>query len=152
LGVVSESGSAGQFYERMKRYGDRISLCIVPETPAEEHFREMEEKLDNESFDDVLYVSFVRVTTRPNSGTISGQQQALIRRVRERFPEMTYLLMGSPYALRLLPRFDRCLCTFSPLQVCHEAALDALYGNHRPTGRLPVRVSAEYPFGYAWTP
>lgn len=150
LGVVIEAGSAVQFYEQLKRYGDRIELCLVADTPGEDDCRKVEAALERSGFDEVLYVSFVRVTTRPHSGTISGEQQALIRNVHERFPEMTYLLMGSPYALRLLPRFEHCLCSFSPLQISYAPVLEALYGVRRTTGRLPVHVNSIYPLGYMY--
>ncbi len=55
---------------------------------------------------------------------------------------------GNPYVLADLPPAAGTLCTYD--EECPEsmvAAAEALFGEFTPTGKLPVRVSARYPFG-----
>jgi len=59
------------------------------------------------------------------------------------------LVLGNPYIVAELPDAAVCMCTYSECDVSIDAAIDALYGGFAPTGRLPVRVSQRYPFGYS---
>ena len=55
---------------------------------------------------------------------------------------------GNPYIMADLPRAQGALLTYDedcPESI--EACVEALFGEIAPTGRLPVRVSARYPFG-----
>ncbi len=55
---------------------------------------------------------------------------------------------GNPYVLADLPPAAGALCTYD--EECPEsmaAAAEVLFGEFTPTGKLPVRVSARYPFG-----
>jgi beta-N-acetylhexosaminidase len=148
LGELESEGNAGSFHKKMEMYGDRIRLCIIPEQPDGEDRDRVEKALGQENWDEVLFATF---SARPVAygkygGTISDEQAALIRRIYQLYPQMTFLLMGNPYVLRLLPQFSNCLCAYSLSRVAGEAVAEVLYGQVKPEGRLPVHVNAQYPF------
>ncbi|MDF2651035.1 MAG: beta-N-acetylglucosaminidase [Paenibacillus sp.] len=148
LGELESEGNAGSFHKKMEMYGDRIRLCIIPEQPDGEDRDRVEKALSQENWDEVLFATF---SARPVAygkygGTISDEQAALIRRIYQLYPQMTFLLMGNPYVLRLLPQFSNCLCAYSLSRVAGEAVAEVLYGQVKPEGRLPVHVNAQYPF------
>jgi hypothetical protein len=47
-----------------------------------------------------------------------------------------------------LPKPAFSLCTFSDATDSITAAVEVLFGELKPQGKLPVRISARYPFGY----
>jgi hypothetical protein len=47
-----------------------------------------------------------------------------------------------------LPKPAFSLCTFSDATDSITAALEVLFGELKPQGQLPVRISARYPFGH----
>ncbi len=58
------------------------------------------------------------------------------------------LVMGNPYVVADLPDASVCLCTYSDCDDSVAAAAGALFGEFAPSGRLPVTVSDQYPFGF----
>jgi beta-N-acetylhexosaminidase len=58
------------------------------------------------------------------------------------------LNFGNPYVMADLPRAGVALCTFSDATDSIDAAVQALFGELKPQGALPVRISARYPFGH----
>jgi beta-N-acetylhexosaminidase len=58
---------------------------------------------------------------------------------------------GNPYVLADLPRPAFGLCTFSDADDSLDAAVAVLFGELKPQGKLPVRISDRYPFGYGLT-
>jgi len=41
-----------------------------------------------------------------------------------------------------------CLCAYSECADSTAAAVEALFGEFTPSGRLPVTISEKYPFGF----
>lgn len=58
------------------------------------------------------------------------------------------LNFGNPYVMADLPRAGVALCTFSDATDSIDAAVQVLFGELKPQGALPVRISARYPFGH----
>ena len=58
------------------------------------------------------------------------------------------LNFGNPYVMADLPKAGIALCAFSDATDSIDAAVQALFGELKPQGALPVRISACYPFGY----
>ena len=56
--------------------------------------------------------------------------------------------LGNPYALKDFPDTDVGLCTYSNCPDSVAAAVETLYLELKPKGRLPVRISEEYPYGF----
>jgi beta-N-acetylhexosaminidase len=55
---------------------------------------------------------------------------------------------GSPYLVRHPLTVDAILCTYSRMNVAVQAAMEVVAGKIPAIGRLPVRLSHSYPFGF----
>jgi len=72
----------------------------------------------------------------------------LIRQAVGMGKTVVLLNFGNPYVMKDLPRAAASLCTYdSDCGESIEAAVEALFGEIPTTGKLPVSVSADYPFG-----
>jgi beta-N-acetylhexosaminidase len=58
------------------------------------------------------------------------------------------LNFGNPYVMADLPKAGVALCIFSDATDSIDAAVQVLFGELKPQGALPVRISARYPFGH----
>ncbi len=58
------------------------------------------------------------------------------------------LVLGNPYVAKDLPDADVCLCTYSDCDDSTAAAVEAVFGEFAPSGKLPVTLSEKYPFGF----
>jgi beta-N-acetylhexosaminidase len=77
--------------------------------------------------------------------------EALLAQVREIAAVGTptaLVVMGNPYVVADLPETEVCLCTYSECPDSVEAAVMALYGELKPTGKLPVTIAGKYPYGF----
>jgi beta-N-acetylhexosaminidase len=72
----------------------------------------------------------------------------LIGRVAATGRKVALLNFGNPYVMADLPKAAVSLCTFSDAEASIDAAVDVLFGSFKPKGRLPVRISDAYPFGF----
>ena len=73
----------------------------------------------------------------------------LIRRMAATDTALVLLNFGNPYIMADLPTPAASLCTYD--EACPEsieAAVEVLFGEIAAQGKLPVRVSAQYPFGF----
>jgi beta-N-acetylhexosaminidase len=77
--------------------------------------------------------------------------RALIERIVAAGRKVALLNFGNPYVLADLPRPAFCLCTFSDANDSLDAAVAVLFGELKPQGKLPVRISDRYPFGCGLT-
>ena len=59
-----------------------------------------------------------------------------------------HLSFGDPYVIGTLPQVPTYLAAWSDAAVMQRAAARAIVGDAAVTGRLPVRLSAEYPAGH----
>ena len=122
-------------------------LC-VPEHPSAEDIEMVLARA--EGCDQVIFASFIRpVAYKPTSGTITENQQRLICALTERIPNFIYLIFGSPYCLRSLPKMKNCLVAYGDDEWSIEAAVRAMFGEIPARGKLPIRINDEYPFGYS---
>jgi beta-N-acetylhexosaminidase len=76
--------------------------------------------------------------------------QALLAQVREAVATgrpTALVVMGNPYVVSDLPETAACLCTYSECPDSVEAAVMALYGEMKTTGKLPVTIAGQYAYG-----
>lgn len=80
---------------------------------------------------------------------LPGPYAALLQEALAGTAPVVLLSFGNPYVLGHLPPAAGALCTYD--EDCEEsvtAAVEALFGDLQPTGKLPVRISERYPFGW----
>jgi len=76
--------------------------------------------------------------------------QALLAQVREVVATgrpTALVVMGNPYVVSDLPETAACLCTYSECPDSVEAAVMALFGEMKTTGKLPVTIAGQYAYG-----
>jgi beta-N-acetylhexosaminidase len=105
-----------------------------------------------EKADVVVFGLFTRVRSYVEDAIrLNKAYRGLIERIIATGRKVALLNFGNPYVLADLPRPALCLCTFSDAKNSIEAAVEVVFGDLRPQGKLPVRISDRYPFGYGVT-
>ncbi len=98
----------------------------------------------------IVFGIFTRVLCyREDSIRIPPAFADLIKRTVSRGRRVALLNFGNPYTMRNLPVPAASLCTYDDeCAESYEAAVGALFGEFRTSGKLPVKVSDRYPFGH----
>jgi beta-N-acetylhexosaminidase len=61
---------------------------------------------------------------------------------------VSLVVMDNPYVVRSFPETPVCLCTYSSCADSVKAAVEVLFGEVEPVGRLPVTISERYKYGF----
>jgi hypothetical protein len=102
--------------------------------------------------DVVVFGLFTRVRSYVEDAIrVAKPYRELIERTVAAGRTVALLNFGNPYVLADLSRPAFSLCTFSDAESSLDAAVQVLFGELQPRGRLPVRISDRYPFGHALT-
>ncbi len=97
--------------------------------------------------DVVVFGLFTRVRAYvEDSIKVDKPYRELIARLAGR--TLVLLNFGNPYVMADLPKASVALCMFSDAEASIDAAVDTLFGDLKPKGLLPVRISDTYPFGF----
>lgn len=100
----------------------------------------------------VVFGVFTRVRSYVEDAIkVPPPYRELIRRVAAMGRRVALLNFGNPYVLGDLPKPAISLCTFSDAADSIDAAVQVLFGELKPRGKLPVHISKAYPFGYGLT-
>ncbi len=99
---------------------------------------------------DAIIIGLVTRVRSSDAGSarLGDELPALVREVVALGKPTALLVLGNPYLAADLPETAVCLCTYSECPDSVEAATMALYGELTPSGKLPVTVSATYPYGF----
>lgn len=98
--------------------------------------------------DVVVFGLFTRVRAYVEDAIkVDKGYRALIERVAATGRSVALLNYGNPYVLADLPRPAFSLCTFSDAEDSITAAVQVLFGELKPQGKLPVRIPNRYAFG-----
>ncbi|MBI5684923.1 MAG: glycoside hydrolase family 3 C-terminal domain-containing protein [Verrucomicrobia bacterium] len=99
--------------------------------------------------DVVVFGLFTRVRSYVEDAIrIPKPFRELIERAVAAGRTVALLNFGNPYVMADLPKAGISLCTFSDASDSIDAAVQVLFGELKPQGLLPVRISARYPFGH----
>ncbi|NUQ64689.1 MAG: glycoside hydrolase family 3 C-terminal domain-containing protein [Pirellulales bacterium] len=102
--------------------------------------------------DVVVFGLFTRVRAYVEDAIqVDKTYRALIERVTAAGRSVALLNFGNPYVMADLPKAAFSLCTFSDAEDSIDAAVQVLFGELKPQGRLPVRIADRYPFGHGLT-
>lgn len=97
----------------------------------------------------VVFGLFTRVRSYVEDAIrVPKPYRELIHRVAATGRKVVLLNFGNPYVMADLPKAAVSLCTFSDAEASIDMAVDVLFGGFKPRGRLPVRISDAYPFGF----
>ena len=99
--------------------------------------------------DTVVFGIFTRVRPYAEEAiAVPKPYRELIERTAAAGHSIALLNFGNPYVMADLPKPALSLCTFSDATDSITAAVEVLFGELKPQGQLPVRISARYPFGH----
>jgi len=102
--------------------------------------------------DIVIFGLFTRVRSYVEDAIrLNPRYRELIRRATNLGNTVVVVNFGNPWSLRDLPRPSISLCTFSDAIDSIDAAVETLFGEQQAQGRLPIRISDAYPFGFGLT-
>jgi beta-N-acetylhexosaminidase len=102
--------------------------------------------------DIVIFGLFTRVRSYVEDAIrLNPRYRELIRRAGTLGTTVVVVNFGNPWSLRALPRPPISLCTFSDAIDSIDAAVGVLFGEQQARGRLPIRISDAYPFGFGLT-
>ncbi len=97
----------------------------------------------------VVFGMFTRVRSYAEDAIrLPAAYRELITRVAASGRTVALLNFGNPYVMAEIPKPAIALCTFSDAEASIDAAVDTLFGQLKPKGLLPVRISDAYPFGF----
>ncbi len=100
----------------------------------------------------VVFGLFTRVRSYVKEAIrLAEPYRQLIERAAGAGRNTALLNFGNPYVMGELPKAGFALCTFSDAEESIEAAVQVLCGEVKAQGKLPVRISDAYPFGYGRT-
>ena len=99
--------------------------------------------------DVVVFGLFTRVRAYVEDAIkVAKPYRELLGRTSAAGRRIALLNFGNPYVMADLPRPAFSLCTFSDAPDSITAAVEVLFGELKPQGQLPVKISTAYPFGH----
>jgi beta-N-acetylhexosaminidase len=132
--------------ELRRRAPDAASLVLSADVKPDEVARAAEAAA---SADVVVFGLFTRVRSYAEDAIrLHPRYRELIERVVASGRRVALLNFGNPWVLADLRRPAAALCTFSDAGDSIDAAVAVLFGELKPRGKLPVRISDKYPFGF----
>ena len=131
----------------LRRRPDARTLTLSEEMETAELAAALEAAQEAQT---VVFGIFTRVLCyHEDSIGIRPEHGELIREVLRLGKQVVLVNFGNPYLMKHLPKAHAALCTYDgDCSESIEAAVEALFGEIPTSGRLPVHVSPEYPFGF----
>jgi beta-N-acetylhexosaminidase len=131
--VASGAAFLNAFRERFPGAQTELANSRVPEAQAASI-----EKAINAA-DVVVVATLTRLATGRTIG-IPDRHRNIIKKLESLKKPVVWVCLGSPYLMRIAPKIGTILCTFSYSENSQEAAVRALAGDFRISGKMPVSV------------
>jgi beta-N-acetylhexosaminidase len=93
-------------------------------------------------FDVVIVPIFMWVRAAKSRVFLPELLASVPSRLKAAGAKVVAVSFSSPFLLRQFPEVDAYVCGYSPNAHCQRAAVQAIYGRQRFTGRLPVDIEA----------
>ncbi len=135
------------FAENVKMYC-AADVERIPEEPSAECIDKVLERA--KGYDTVIFAAFIRnVSYKENSGKFHGELIRLIETLEASDVTLATLIFGNPYVISEPKGMKDCLLAYYDDIHSIKMSVQALFGEFKPTGKLPVNVSEKYPRGYS---
>ena len=133
--IDAASGAAflNAFRERFPGAQTEWANSRVPES----QLAAIEKAID--AADIVVVATLTRLATGRTIG-IPDRHVNIVKKLASLKKPVVWVCLGSPYLLRIAPKMGTVLCTFSYSENSQEAAVRALVGDFRVSGKMPVSV------------
>ena len=83
-----------------------------------------------------------------DSQRINGEIVDQAHKIAALGKHVSLVVMDNPYVVKSFPDTPVCLCTYSNCPDSATAAVEVLFGEFKPVGRLPVTISDRYKYGF----
>jgi len=129
-----------------RRAKEAQTIVLSVDVPADETKRALDAAKSSAI---VVFGLFTRVRSYVEDAIrLNPRYRELIRQAGTLGATVAVINFGNPWSLRDLPRPPISLCTFSDATDSIDAAVEVLFGEQQARGRLPIRISDAYPFGF----
>jgi beta-N-acetylhexosaminidase len=133
LDAASGSAFLDAFRERFPGAQTESANSRVPESQMADI-----EKAISEA-DIIVVATLTRLATGRNI-VIPDRHSRIVKKLASLKKPVIWVCLGSPYLLRIAPEMGTMLCTFSYSENSQAAAVKALTGDFRVSGKMPVSV------------
>lgn len=129
----------------------RIRLETLRLTPVSNRM-DFDEALKRIRKSDLVLVSlFVKVRTASGQIGLPEEYRTFIRQLRAIRKPIVAIDFGNPYLIGEFPLAQAVVCAYGDAEVNTEAVVEALFGESRVSGKLPVAIPGAFPFGAGLT-
>ena len=137
LTPVTETASSAPFIDAFRERFPNAQTELASSRIPESQLTAIEKAID--AADIIVLATFTRLATGRNIG-IPDSHQSIIKKLASQKKPVVWICLGSPYLLRIAPGMGTILCTFSYSENSQKAAVKALTGDFRVSGKMPVSV------------
>lgn len=144
--ITMESGRQRLYAECQARLGE-VRTHDLPEIPTgDDAAAALAAAAD---CDTVIFATMPHIVAYGElSGRVDPGQPAVVEQLLAAGKQVALCVFGTPYAITSFPRAQATLTTYSSKAPAIEAGVGSLFGEIVTRGRLPIALSASYPFGY----
>ena len=125
--------------QELRHYHAGVDEFIVSYDPSRNEITTLLQKLG--AYDKIIIGTI-------NASVAKGQAE-LVRAILKKAQPTIVVALRMPYDLQAFPDAPTYLCTYSILEPSMKALAQALWGEYRCTGRLPVSIPGLYPLGHS---
>lgn len=128
-----------------RRHLNVETIRLPPTSSAEEQDRALEAL---RRADLAVVSAFVGVHTSSGHIGMPSHYSAFVNKLNQLRTPVILVSFGDPYVVTDFPKASAILCAYSDAEVMADAVAGALTGDQPISGRLPVRISSDYPEGF----
>ncbi len=134
----SETGS--EFMKKLDRFYPVTHIRIDPETDSIGYANAADLASKSSA---VILTSYVQALSGSGTLKLTEKQQAFIHTLKDLTPNgkpFIFVSLGTPYLINYFPEIPTYLCTYSSNEMSEENAINAIRGELKPQGLLPVTL------------
>jgi len=130
------------FYYRTEHFKDFYILDLVGDLESVEYIVNR-----SADYDIILIPIYAKVKIKTGTVGIPQTQIDLINQLVSKNKTVVVISFGNPYLLKGFEGINSYICAYGDSETSVSAALKAVFGKINISGKLPVTISENYPFG-----
>lgn len=129
----------------MKRQNTSVDTLVLSESLSPIEVKDAVELARNA--DVVVLAAFVRIVIGGGTVELPESHKGLVESILKVNPKTVLVAFGNPYIGGSFPQLSTYICAYDNARVLQDVVAEALYGNVKFTGKLPVTISEKMRFG-----
>ena len=129
-----------EYIRNLDRYYSVNHIRINPDTDSAEYANAADLAMKAPA---VIVTGYVKALSGSGTLKLTEKQQQFIHSLAGMVPKerpLIFVSLGTPYIINYFPEITTYLCTYSSNEASEEAAINALRGELKPEGVLPVSL------------